>query len=314
MRILVDFILIFVLFLANPVFAEKDERFAGEITAAKVNLRAGPNANFEIITQLDKGDIVRVIGKNYDWYQISLPQKASCYIDKKYIKLLDKNSGEISANNVNLRAGPGTSFNILGQLHSGTVVTVKQADEDWIEIYPPQECSGWVHKDYIKYYADIEQFEMLDQTNQQVLQKFMSIEKQYAEISQKELMDTDFLPCIIKYKDFADEYPKTEQARIASQRVHELEKKITEINVLKKNLKQENSPQAIGIIEDMGWFLSRPGTHKLIDDNDKMLYYLKGQPQSLDMYIHQRVKIWGKITPMHGRKHSLIIVEKIEQM
>ena len=89
----------------SAVFAAQEFfPFLGEITANKVNVRAGQSVNFEKLCSLEAGDQVIVIEKNFSWYKIRLPECAESYVSAKYIQLLDGHFGEISGDRVNIRS------------------------------------------------------------------------------------------------------------------------------------------------------------------------------------------------------------------
>jgi uncharacterized protein YraI len=142
---------------------DKGFPFTGIISANNVNVRAGASLNFEILCQLNKGDKVIVQGESYKWYKIKLPREARCFISKDYVYSSPSTSGVgesrkggvyqgiVSADNVNIRAGRGTHYSILGQLNSGDLVTILEEYKGWFRIEPPRGLVGWVHSDFVEY-------------------------------------------------------------------------------------------------------------------------------------------------------------------
>lgn len=53
---------------------------------------------------------------------------------------------------VNIRKGPGLSYDILGQMMKGQTGLVQSFSGDWVYVIPanPSLPSGWSHRDYIK--------------------------------------------------------------------------------------------------------------------------------------------------------------------
>jgi hypothetical protein len=45
----------------------------GVITGERINVRAEPSTKSEVVTQLDKGSRVRVLGRHGDWLQVAFP-------------------------------------------------------------------------------------------------------------------------------------------------------------------------------------------------------------------------------------------------
>lgn len=57
--------------------------------SGKLNVRAAPNSKASLITKLEKGTEVTIIGENGDWYKIQINNKAG-YVSKKYIAIKEE--------------------------------------------------------------------------------------------------------------------------------------------------------------------------------------------------------------------------------
>jgi len=150
------FTLVGVLFLFPAVAgAEENIPFLGEITADRVNLRAGPNLNFERLAQLNKGEEVVVVEKEYGWSKIKLPVKASCYIKADFVKGLADDVGTVSGNRVRLRAGAGENFSTIGKLDKGTYVRLFEQTNGWYRIEPIEGGYGYVSGEFVKFKSEV---------------------------------------------------------------------------------------------------------------------------------------------------------------
>src|SRR3989338_1380173 len=68
-----------------PVFAAQESfPFLAEAINERVNVRAGQSQNFEKLCQLEKGEEVIVVGKDFSWYKIQLPSRTHVYVSDKY--------------------------------------------------------------------------------------------------------------------------------------------------------------------------------------------------------------------------------------
>ncbi len=128
--------------------------FIGGITEENVKLRAGYNENFTLLKNLKKDEKLVVLGKNYNWYKIKLPDDIFCFVSKKYVN----GDGIVKVNNLNVRAGAATKYNILGQLNKQDKVKIVGLSNNWYKIKAPSNCVGWVSEKYITYYSDYEKF------------------------------------------------------------------------------------------------------------------------------------------------------------
>ena len=121
-----------------------------------VNVRAGDNINYEILGKLKKGDPVKIIDKRYSWFKVALPETAHLYIKNDYVDIIDKKGmGKVNATRVNLRAGPGTKYSILGQASSPQELQIVSEKDDWYEIKPPEETAGWIHASQLMFELEL---------------------------------------------------------------------------------------------------------------------------------------------------------------
>jgi len=120
------------------------------------NLRSGPGTNFGVVGTATKGQIFNIVGKNDNgtWYKLdsgqwianflinmestatavpAAPQSQQLATDHKKVTVLK---------NANLRAGPGTSFAIVGHAKVGQVLEVigQNANGTWYQL--TNEC--WI--------------------------------------------------------------------------------------------------------------------------------------------------------------------------
>ncbi|GEM_PF-828586 len=125
--------------------------FVAEVVSDGVNLRAGQSANFEKICRLKAGQEVVVLGKSYSWYKVKLPATAKSYVSRRYVRKKEDGRGEITGNHVNIRAGAGIHFSVLGQLAKGEVVRIVEEQKDWVRIVPIQDSYGWIKENLLAF-------------------------------------------------------------------------------------------------------------------------------------------------------------------
>ncbi len=137
---------------SHLVFAGQESfPFLAEITGDQVNVRAGQSANFERLCQLGKGTEVIVLEKGYSWYKIQLPSSAKSFIHKDYVQFLGQNAGGVLGDNVNIRAGAGVHYTVLGQLTKGEQVFIEEDLEEWYRIQPVLGSYGWVAEGFLTF-------------------------------------------------------------------------------------------------------------------------------------------------------------------
>lgn len=131
--------------------AQESFPFIAQVTADRVNVRAGQSQNFEKLCLLESGEEVLVLDKNFGWYKIQLPLRAHMYISDKYVQRLDNLEGEITADRVNVRATASVESSIISQLEKGARVRIVARREGWYAIQPPEQAFGWVAESFLKF-------------------------------------------------------------------------------------------------------------------------------------------------------------------
>lgn len=115
--------------LAFPAFAG-----TGTINSSVVNIRSGPGTNFPVAGSAYQGTEVSILESSNGWYKVQLGQLtgwlSSSLLDVKQqdIRIIVK--GEMA----NLRSGPGTNFDKLGQVVKGDTLTLLEVQKDWYKV------------------------------------------------------------------------------------------------------------------------------------------------------------------------------------
>lgn len=154
MKYIKIFIVTFSLFTLTAYGQENaEEKFpkTGYVKNDGSVVKAGDNINFESLCVLSKSESVKIVDRRYSWLKIILPRKAALYINKDYVTLTsdEKGIGIVNASNVNLRAGPGTKYSIIGQISKPEKVSILSEDAGWYKIEPPYGSTGWISSNQI---------------------------------------------------------------------------------------------------------------------------------------------------------------------
>jgi uncharacterized protein YraI len=126
--------------------------------AANINARGQAGLKGEVITHLKKGETVTVLDQiNLDkhkvnepaqWAKIALPSSTHVWVKSSYI---DAASKTVSTKKLNLRAGPGENFSVLGVIEHGTAVNEITSKNGWTQIDPPANMTyAFVAAMYLK--------------------------------------------------------------------------------------------------------------------------------------------------------------------
>ncbi|MFA7148421.1 MAG: N-acetylmuramoyl-L-alanine amidase [Syntrophomonadaceae bacterium] len=105
----------------------------GIININNVNIRSGPATTYDIVGRLDQGNQVEIMGSKNDWYQIKSGQ-LNGWVRNDLINLQKEYSLKVTANGVNLRSGPATTYNVVGSVNYGDILALLDTKGDWYQI------------------------------------------------------------------------------------------------------------------------------------------------------------------------------------
>src|ERR1035437_7068619 len=127
------------------------------VNAENVNYRGQAGLKGEAIGHLKKGDFVTVLAQiNLDkhaadepaqWAKITLPAGTKVWVNAKFIDATNK---VVAVKKLNLRAGPGENYSVLGVLERGASITETSAKGDWTQIETPTNAFAFVAASYLK--------------------------------------------------------------------------------------------------------------------------------------------------------------------
>lgn len=107
------------------------------VTADALRLRGEPNVNAPILALMYKGDEVSVVSSAADgWYEV-IHRDQQGFVSGLYLEFPDSellayvNTGGAV---LNLRSGPGTTYEVLDKAPAGTLLPVLTAGEAWHEV------------------------------------------------------------------------------------------------------------------------------------------------------------------------------------
>jgi len=128
-----------------------------EIGVNSVNVRGQASLKGEVISHLAKGDTVTVLeqinlhkhkaSEPAQWAKIAFPTNAYAWVDSRYI---DNDSKTVKPKKLNLRAGPGENYSVVGLITHGTQVSEVSNKGNWMEIAPPPNAYAFVAAMYLK--------------------------------------------------------------------------------------------------------------------------------------------------------------------
>ncbi|OQY35779.1 MAG: hypothetical protein B6243_04460 [Anaerolineaceae bacterium 4572_5.2] len=145
----------------------------GFITDDLVNLRSGPDTGYAIVGQATLSQTVQILGRDVkgDWWQICClnKEKESAWVSAEFVQTTQPFTdvassapviefprtltGVVSGGQINLRSGPGTQYELVGEIDLGKTVELvgRSKDNNWWQIkYPAAEDNtAWIYTQYV---------------------------------------------------------------------------------------------------------------------------------------------------------------------
>jgi uncharacterized protein YgiM (DUF1202 family) len=126
--------------------------YMAEITGDNLYVRSGPGTNYYFCSKLNKGDKIKVVGKQFSWLRIVPPPASFSWISMQYVSIDPDNSssGTVTGDRVRVYTGsdyeePLHSTYLQGKLNRGDKVRLLgEQKDDYYKIAPPTFAYLWV--------------------------------------------------------------------------------------------------------------------------------------------------------------------------
>jgi len=128
---------------------EKAEPVQGTVTGENVYVRPAPNRSSGYLFKAYKGDKLVVLGRDGNWYKVKVPPYLRFWIATTFAKVAaNGKTATLSSDRVNLRGGPGTEYEVVGQLGKGAKFLVETKVQGYICLKPETGSEGWIFHQY----------------------------------------------------------------------------------------------------------------------------------------------------------------------
>jgi len=127
------------------------------VDVKNINVRGQAGLRGEIVAHLNQGDTVTVLdqmnldkhkaGEPAQWAKIALPASTHVWV---FAAFVDATSKTVLPKKLNLRAGPGENYSVLGVVEHGTPVTEITTKGKWMQIDPPANSYAFVAAMYLQ--------------------------------------------------------------------------------------------------------------------------------------------------------------------
>lgn len=135
-----------------PTVASHFEPFTGKIIKNKVRLRLQSNYDSPVLRELNRNDLIIVLGETEDFYAIQPPSDLRGYVFRSYV--LDN---VVEGDRVNVRLQPDRESTIVAQLKAGERIesVISSTNNKWLEIKLPDTTHFYIAKEYVEKAGDV---------------------------------------------------------------------------------------------------------------------------------------------------------------
>lgn len=134
-----------VLGLALSALAQQPAESLWTVARDRVNLRARPDGNAEVVSQLSSGTVVTVVRAEEAWVGIRAPAGVGLWVNSAFVR-----DGVATSSRLKVRAGPGAAYPDVGILDAGAPVVARTQLVDWLQIDAPTSAVLWVSRSYLR--------------------------------------------------------------------------------------------------------------------------------------------------------------------
>lgn len=113
----------------------------GIVTSTVLNIRKGAGTNQAVVGEVKKDDVVTIMEERNGWYKIGNDQ----WVYAMYVLEIKLKTGKVISETLNVRKGPGVTFDIVGSLTQNQKITIEAEEGLWYRINKDQ----WVHRNYV---------------------------------------------------------------------------------------------------------------------------------------------------------------------
>ena len=142
-------ILLLLMFMTWSVCGQAAGITMVSVSGEKVNLRKGPSTSDPIIWELGKGFPLKVVGSKGSWYKVSDFENDVGWIYKNLVSRKPHLIVKVNKNSkdqINIRSGPGTAYQVVGKAQYGVVFETLQRKSGWVKVRHETGLTGWIKR------------------------------------------------------------------------------------------------------------------------------------------------------------------------
>lgn len=265
--------------------AKQAKNFTGKTLGSHVRIRTSADTESTIVRELQKDELVVVLGEQGDFYEIAPPADTKAFVFRSFI--LDN---FVEGNHVNVRLSPDLEAPVIAHLNTGDKVQGKISEKNskWLEIAPPTSTRFYVAKEFIEYAGGADLKEIQDKRKKDLDKALEAAFYAGDSEMRKPYQEMDFERVASKFKtlmqDYQDFPASVEKAgtKLASLQETYLQKKLEYLEAKTHQFSSETDENSESMISGLS----------NLDHSLSVGKKEKGLIASSSSSEHERMKIW----------------------
>ena len=156
--ILILICIMFAAVLILPARAAALDSKAGAVTTTggRLNVRAQASSNAPVVATLSKGNYITLISQSGSWWKVEYGAGKYGYCHSDYITIVQGTPVTVNTGALNVRSGPGTSYDRIATVYQSETVILLTTSNGWSRILYHGTKTGYVSAKYLSnYYAPV---------------------------------------------------------------------------------------------------------------------------------------------------------------
>lgn len=127
------------------VLAAEPAGLQARVKGDRVNMRAQPEADAEVVAQVSDGLILPVHSTSEEWVEVGTPASVDTWIASEFVT-----DGTVVVQKLNARSGASINHSIVGSFARGDKVERRGSFGEWLRVAPPANARLWIHRTFVE--------------------------------------------------------------------------------------------------------------------------------------------------------------------
>jgi len=282
--------------------ASAQEAMEARVKASKVNLRARPAMSSEVVTQAELDERLRVVSERENWIEVAAPDRSEAWVHGDFVR-----DGASTTDDLNVRAGAGINYSVIGMFARGQPVAVRGQFGDWLKV-APSTCTVWINRNMVDLVVPQKLAESAPAPVLEILSPAPALLPPAAAAPQP--ADASPAPPPPAPAAASAEPPPVIQPSLDLMAPAPPDLKLVPLEGQGRVVQRE------GELKQAPFVFGRPSKFRLCRREGTQfatICYVRGNTGQLTSLLHERLIIRGREYWVQGMKHPVVVLERIEK-